>query len=516
MTPQKTDTLNWLDETCTRFTEATGWPMRFERTAVRARIASEPAGSAENEDCWSRDLSNGENVLGNLRLDLPARPESDQTFTTIWRMADVVGDLCNRLAAAELGLVERSEEFATLIDVGMTVPQNEDLQSALTRLLQASCRLTGFRSAAFFLLDPSNRELKLRVGHRVDVSKFPFSVRPLDSRPPDFQALSTNQAVLWSAKDDYETQWLPPDCSTAICVPVKSAAGPIGTLWLCDRRFREPGQREIHVLESIAAQITIVLERAVLLRESEVQHRQQRDLDVASSSQTQDILGGLTGNVGFDAAAVCSSRFELGGDLCELIPIDVNRTIVSVGDASGDSVPAAMVMSSVRGALRTLAMNGLGNLLHTDQVVQRINTTLHSITPTHQFMSLLFGVFNSRELTLTYTNAGHPTPLLIRDGLLTSFESHGMLLGVLPEATYERSVVQLLPGDVLVLFSDGISEAMSQRRQMFRSEGIYQALAGDWDLPAQQILDRILVRLDAHTSGGETDDRTLLVLKLPK
>ncbi|MCH7909723.1 MAG: serine/threonine-protein phosphatase [Candidatus Hydrogenedentes bacterium] len=228
-----------------------------------------------------------------------------------------------------------------------------------------------------------------------------------------------------------------------------------------------------------------------------------------------DIIGALPDDCGFGAAALRNSRFELGGDLCELIPVDTHRTVVAVGDASGDSVPAAMVMSAVRGALRTLLVETPDHLEKTEIVVQKLNKALNGITLAHQFMSLIYGVLDTKDNTFTYTNAGHPIPMLFHDSRVSRLESHGLILGVSAEAVYKHSVIQMSANDVLILFSDGVSEAMNGKRIMFGQDGIVDAAENHTGESAKEILDAIRSKLELHlANGSEADDRTLLVVKM--
>jgi sigma-B regulation protein RsbU (phosphoserine phosphatase) len=205
----------------------------------------------------------------------------------------------------------------------------------------------------------------------------------------------------------------------------------------------------------------------------------------------------------------------VGGDLCELIPLDEHRTVIVVGDASGDSIPAALIMAGVRGALHALPCVPDSHGFPTDRLVARLNDVLCRITPSHQFMSLLYGVWDTERRTLTYTNAGHPSPILIRNGELSFLESQGLLLGVVPESTYGRRELRVDPGDVLVGYTDGITEAVDHRREMFRVEGIIRAVSQMHDAPAAEILAEVWQRLEAHTAGSNCgdDDRTLLVVR---
>ncbi len=547
-TSELQDFLQWTRQVCRRFTQATGWKLDFEPASdveetlkssgslSAAKITTQDDPSADMNDAnafetgavvqqgmwdeegfWRADIHDGENTIGRLSLELPDDPQADRTFLTAQAIAEILCEVFCRAAAASRTIETHSRQVSTLVDIGISLPRQGDLVESMTQLLEGAVQMTGFRATNFFLLNPTTNVLKLRLSYQLSSMKTPYPTRELTANPPDLKALASGPTVVARGPSGTDDVWLPGEAAMALCVPVESDAGPIGTLWAYDRRLRTPSDREIDVLESIAAQIAILLERVVLLRESAVQHRLQRDLQLALESQPNNVLGGLPVDSGLDAAARCTSRYELGGDLCEVIPLDRDRIAIAVGDASGDSIPAAMVMSTVRGALRALANFEVGQVLETDLVMSRINRTLCGVTPAHQFMSLLFGVLDLSQRALTYTNAGHPAPLLFHRGHTTSLESHGMLLGIVSDAAYERSSLRLEPGDALVLFSDGISEAMNGRRKMFRSDGIVGAMYSCADQPAAVMLEAIWNELEAHTSDdveSRPDDRTLLVVKI--
>jgi sigma-B regulation protein RsbU (phosphoserine phosphatase) len=130
-------------------------------------------------------------------------------------------------------------------------------------------------------------------------------------------------------------------------------------------------------------------------------------------------------------------------------------------------------------------------------------------------MSLCYGVFDAVGRTFTYTNAGHPAPLLFREGEVQTLESHGLILGVVPEAGYQQSVVELQSGDLLVLYSDGISEARSSDQELFKAEGLVACVLAGPRESAGTVLDSIWSRVDEFIIGGEAgDDRTVLVLRV--
>jgi sigma-B regulation protein RsbU (phosphoserine phosphatase) len=500
----------WIHETCQRLADAIGWPVRFVPRDETVRL------DAGTDDCWSMEIRDGDIVAGRLKIDLPTDTRRDRAFLAVCELAAMTGELIGELLTARSTLERRTNDVSTLVDVGLSIATDASPQQALDRLLRAAVELTHFRAAAFFLLDPAVNSVNLRGVAGISSDRIPQSRRPLESDVPDLAALANGQMLVRSDKGEQTACWLPEEMSIGLCIAVQSESGPLGTLWVYDRRLRMPEKREEAAIESIVAQLATVLERVVLLRESEVQHRMQRDLQSASESQPDSASSGFSKRCGgADFAALCASRYELGGDLCEVVRIDDNRTVIAVGDASGDSVPAAMVMSAVRGSLRTLTTDSPGEIANTVAVIQRINRTLHQITPAHQFMSMVYGVFDATDNSLTYTNAGHPPPLWFSGRRSSQLESHGLLLGVDADTTYEYSTIRLAPDDMLVLFSDGITEAKNARNQLFGTEGIIRAVGESAGSSPEDVLQTVSSHVASHSKeSGDSDDRTLLVIRI--
>ncbi len=497
-----------ISKLCLHFSQIAGWKLQFIPSTRAPREMREQL--EKDEGCaWFSELGDSSRTAGFLRLD---RHEHDITgnFVEAVALAESLSLVLGRLAKASSQLNQRNRDVATLLDLGLAIPAQDDLAFSLAQLLKAAVHLTGSWSAAFFLLDPSTERLRLRAIFRLAREDVPEPFRDLRSGSIDLQALADEPVVL-KAKTPGDHPLLPAAMRTSLCTAVQSETVPFGTLWVYDRRAKEFSQRDIHVLQSIAAQIAAVLERSALLRGSEQDERVNRDLKAASESQPDSIFRDLPKDPRFELAGRCTSCYELGGDLCEVIPLSPDRTAIAVGDASGNSIPAAMIMSMVRGALRTYPADEpqITDLLF------RLNAALCNTTRAHQFMSLCYGVYDAARRTFAFSDAGHPVPLLVRDGQATALESHGLLLGVMPEANYQHSVLELRAGDLIVFYSDGITEARSSAQDLFRWEGISAAILGSTWSSAADVLDTVWRKVDEHVIGGEAaDDRTLLVLKV--
>jgi sigma-B regulation protein RsbU (phosphoserine phosphatase) len=508
--PKATD--SWINGICRRFSQATGWPMRYEAVPGRAVPGFGPRSPA-GSPLWQTDLHGDNGLSGRLVLDRPDDSLIEQEFPRILALSELLAELVSQAELAQWELERRSQEFETLVDIGRLIPSDEDLATALYRLVKASVQLTGFRSAGFFLLDPTGERLTLKAEYHQEPRQIPFPARDLGMEAPDFKVFTSGRAQLSADASPLESLWLSRGTATGVVLGVHLDEGPLGTLWAYDRRHREPELREWHVLESISAQLSAVFERTVLQHESSTEHRLRHDVRVASEQQDQGVFQNLPANVGFETAGFCTSRYELGGDLCEAISLDEHRTVILLGDACGDSVPAAMVMSAVRGAVHSLVHPKDEQVLDAERMMERLNRTLHAVTPAHQFMSLVYLVIDTQNRTVSYCNAGHPAPIHLHQGKVRELHSHGVLAGVLDSATYGSCTFPISRDDLLILFTDGITEAMSDRCTLFRSRGIIDTVKDHSPNSAKRVLDAISERLKAHTGGITDDDRTLAVLR---
>lgn len=495
-----------IGEVCDRLSAALGW--RVDYALAADDMHSPPTA------IWSEPIGDDEPALGRLRLNhaLSIRPRAELPVAVA--TAQAVSHLLKRLRTALQSLDSRSREVSTLIEMGRTDQPREGLSGSLERLLTAAVDLTGCWSSAFFLIDPVTESLRLRSTWRVDPARIPHPRRLLESPTPDAQALLRG-AILLDRQDPRAAAWMPEECAFALGVPVKSAEGPLGMLWCFERRRRDVTPRCVTALRSVASQLARALERSVLLKESAARKRLRNELRAASRHQDISRMLPVHADSGIDVAMRAASASELSGDLCEVCPLDGSRTFLALGDAVGHSIPAAMVMALARGALRALLDDGEAGNWQPSALIQGINRTLCSLTSAEQFMSVVAGVIDRRAGTLLYSNAGHPPPWLIRGTTRTALKSHGMLCGVLSEAVYQQSVVSLEAGDLLVFFTDGISEALSPQRQLFRADGVLGALHGQtWD-NADVAANAIWQRMHEHVGHREPmDDQTLLVINV--
>ena len=501
----------WVPAFCAQLSEATGWPLRFVPANHFSGNDSTPAAA---ESCWQAEVRDGQQLVGRLRIDLPHEPQRDPLSATAKQLPNVLADLVERVLTATRATEIETHESPMLANLGRTVPNNSEMLGAVKQLLRAGLQLTGFRAACLFLLEPIRHELQLRVAHRLESRDVPQPTRSLRNEPPDLQVLSSGSRIVLRRGAPLADHWLPADAAMGLCLPVQSDCGMLGTLWFYDPRLRSIDSREKQLLDSLSVQMASLLERVALQHDSTRHQRLRHELLSLSETDAETPIKTLRQPT-FEAAWQVSSRFEIGGDLCEISELSDHEVAIVIGDATGNSVPAAVVMTSVHGALAALLTGHPDEARDTARVLARLNRALHHTRRLPHFMSLVYGVLDTRTRKLTYSNAGHPSPLLLRDGETISLESRGMLLGIVEEVAYPTATIDLRPRDLLIAFSDGVSEARSIVGQFFGVDGVVKSLGPNpQEVEALSLLHRVWSQQTSFAVPGHADDRSLLIARL--
>ena len=213
---------------------------------------------------------------------------------------------------------------------------------------------------------------------------------------------------------------------------------------------------------------------------------------------------------GIELAAVYVPLFTLGGDLYDFIPLPYDNLGLVIADVSGKGVPASLIMASVRAALRAQ----VDNLYYLDEVLRRLNTMLWRDNVASDFVTLFYGVLDARNRRLTYCNAGHPPPLLLREDKIIELATDNMVLGVDPEEPYTQSILDLKSDDLLLLYTDGVYDAANFKQERFGRERIKQAfLKGG---PSAEVVAQHVLWEMRRFAGltDRTDDVTMIVAKV--
>jgi phosphoserine phosphatase RsbU/P len=300
----------------------------------------------------------------------------------------------------------------------------------------------------------------------------------------------------------------------AMCVPlwVAASAGEpnrvLGLVYL-DSRARSPGfsETDLEILTVLANVAAAKIETARLLEESLEKRRLEADMQLAADIQTR-VLPHVAPQVpGFDVSATTRPCRTVGGDYYDLFLEGEDRLHLALGDVSGKGLGAAMLMIALRAAVRAHWTDG-----RLADATVRINATFHQNVPDDKYATFFIGRLDTHTGVLTYVNAGHNRPLLVRaDGTCESLATGGTVLGAFETAAYDEDCTTLHPGDTLLVFSDGVSESWPDPDQA--DQQLCALVREGRTLDAATVQRNIFGAVDRLASPRPLDDRTLLVLK---
>jgi sigma-B regulation protein RsbU (phosphoserine phosphatase) len=239
----------------------------------------------------------------------------------------------------------------------------------------------------------------------------------------------------------------------------------------------------------------------------------KRDLEVAREIQLAMLPDGTWAAPGVEASGLTRPANTVGGDFYDILPQPDGRVIVALGDVAGKASPAALLMALFLAMLRTL----VDEPLSPGELVRRLNIQVSKHAPPSRFITLFLGLVDPRTGALEYVNAGQTPPLLLRaSGAVDKLSTGGIALAMFEQSTYESGHTRLDPGDALVMYSDGITEAEAPNGQMFEETGLEAAVRAVPGVAAGVLGRAVFAAVDHYRQGERlADDLTVLVLSRP-
>ncbi len=303
-----------------------------------------------------------------------------------------------------------------------------------------------------------------------------------------------------------------------IVIPLKQRHDLVGVITLgsklADTGFKT---EELTLLSVLASQVAVAIENAWMHEERIEQERMREELAVAREIQQALLPDRFPRGPGFEVTAINLPSQEIGGDYFDFVRMPVNeeehveKILMVVGDVSGKGTPAALLMASLQATLRAVyeSQTSLSG------TAEKVNTMLYRTTSPEKFVTLFLAEYDTVTNMLTYVNAGHNFPVVTRStGDQTFLEKGGLLIGVVENTVYEEGRIKIETGDVLTIYTDGVTEAMNLREEEFGEDRLFSVLSSRSYLGAREIRDEIYREVLTHSGDrAQSDDLTLIVLK---
>lgn len=299
---------------------------------------------------------------------------------------------------------------------------------------------------------------------------------------------------------------------SVLAVPLGVSEKVFGIIYadspIAEGRFTEDHLKVLTTLASVAA---IRVENARLVEARFQQERLERELQLAMEIQQRFQPTAPPVVMGYEFQGISFPCYEIGGDYYDFIKRDDGRLVIALGDVSGKGTAAALLMSSLHASIH--AQTGSHDTLV--ETISAVNRYLAENIPSNRFVTLFYAELDPESGAVSFLNAGHNPPLIVHAaGTVEQLASGGLPLGIKADADYREGRTHLLPGDVLVIYSDGVTEAASPNGEEFGPTRLYEVVSRNVDASAAGIRDRIESALTKFSQGTQAaDDITLVIVK---
>jgi sigma-B regulation protein RsbU (phosphoserine phosphatase) len=423
------------------------------------------------------------------------------------------------VALTDAGLFQENSKVINqlqfLVEASQKLNSTLDLAQLLDIILNMACQETEAERGSVFLVDRERREIWTILAHGLEEQEIRLSF----GRGVAGHVAENGQTL--NVADPYSCPFFDPSFDekfnyrtrSLLCTPIRNRTGDIvGIMQLLNKKRGTFTGRDEEFLSALSVHMALALENARLHREMLEKQRLERELQLARNIQRSLLPDAPPSVPGYDIAVMNEPCFEVGGDYYDFLMLGPHTLLLVIADVEGKGVSSAMVMSNLQATLRALVMH-----LHSLEVITlSLNEMILADTHSEKYLSAFLGLVDTRRCGLHYINAGHVPPIVVRaDGSVVPLTDGGMVIGLFNAVEYNRGSLRLLPGDIMVCCTDGITEAANLQDDEFGSERLAQVVHENRHLPAEELVNVIGREVSQFARGGpHIDDKVLMVVKV--
>jgi phosphoserine phosphatase RsbU/P len=456
-------------------------------------------------------LRRGEEIYGLVVLQRAGGESFSDTEVHLLRAA---GQYLSELLANRRLAVEAREgrflsrilelELESLHEIGMSIASTLNLDELTEGILMRAVSLLNARRAALYLRERGSFALYRSFGEtgpkRLEEALSATAANEL-LEEGHFLVRTDDAGVIF------------PGCASAVALPIRSERGVIGVLAVADREFRDGvgpfEQSDIRTLSMFASQAAIALENSRLHSQALEKQAMERELELAATIQREILPRSIVSPEGFDLDVWTRPARQLGGDYHAFISTE-SAASLCVADVAGKSTPAAILVSACHAALQLLFDEGreLGI------IAKELNRHIHHWSSHNKFITMVLATIDRETQELLYVNAGHNPAYLVRGDTIEPLRSHGLPIGMMPGTVYETMAIAFPPGSLLVIYSDGITEAENGADLEYGDDRLVKVISENATLPCLRLREKIIESVDAFAAGHpQTDDQTIALVR---
>jgi sigma-B regulation protein RsbU (phosphoserine phosphatase) len=485
-----------------------GTPAPADESVARNVLAGKSA-AGKNSRQWARALAGDGAPAAVLEIAADG-PLDDAQRNAL--------ELFGRFAGVALASSERRyalAELESIIEATKSLNSTIDLAEVMNIILQLASRQTGAERGTVFLVDHEHEEIWSLVGLGLEQQEIRMSIRQglagwVALHGEVVNIADAYQDARFQASFDQRTGFR---TRSLLCIPIRNKNEQVvGVLQLLNKKTGAFNAADEGFLQNISLHVALALENARMHRAMIQQERLERDLALARGIQSSLLPEAPPALPEFEISVSHRPTQMVGGDYYDFLMLDPDTMLTVVADVEGKGVASALMMSNLQAMLHTL----VGHLHSLERLVEAVNNLMASEGRQRKFMSMFVAMLDRRHRGLHYINAGHVPPGVVRaNGDVESLREGGMVVGVIPGESYSRGFLRLEKGDVFVACTDGITEAMNRNSEEYGLERLIGTVGRLRQLPAAEIMKRVLAEVDDFSRGGtHEDDRIILILKV--
>lgn len=434
-----------------------------------------------------------ENSIGELR---EYRKELEETYNSLVQKS-------TQLEYSNQILERRVENLSNLNSLSRAVLSVLDLDNIINIILDAYFVLTGAKRISLYLWEAEGLINKKTKGECNFKENLLFSEEEIkEFTKKDYQEMY----------EKLSKKFILADNEVIVISPLVVKEKQLGVIYVIEDKNKLIDLDE-ETISALVIQVSIAINNAQIYSELIVKERMSNELDVASRIQKKILPADVDEIFGLEIAQYFEPAKEIGGDYYDYTILDDNVFSITIADVSGKGVPAAFLMALGRSVLRTLTLTGD---FAPNENLNELNKIIYSDITEDMFITMMHSKYNKENKTLYYSNAGH-NPLVVYRASTDSIELHtvkGIAIGFLEEYKYRQGEIQLNKGDIVIFYTDGITEAENSNKEMFGLERLKEVIYNNKNKSPKELRKVILESINRFRKDYEqTDDLTFVILK---
>jgi sigma-B regulation protein RsbU (phosphoserine phosphatase) len=459
-------------------------------------------------------LLSGDQLIGVLALYNHAEVPEDLLLW--WRLYAEMSTarLNNVLTAQEKD--KRINQLSLLFEATRLLNSTLDLAELLELILKIARTEVKADRGTVFLVDQRRGELWSIAASGLEHQelRIPFGKGVAGHVAATGKMVDTDDAYgleffdpAFDERSNYKTQ-------SMLSLPIRHHSGEVvGVLQLLNAQSGHFSAADVEFLTKLSGHMAMALENARLHRDTMEQQRMERELSLARSIRQRLLPDSPPVVPGYDLAVLGDFCFDVAGDYYDFISLGPQSLLIVSAEVEGKGVTSALIMANLQATLRALVLH-----LHSLEVLAfSLNEMLYKDTRAGKYLSIFLGLVDTRRNVLQYVNAGHVPPILVRgqSGEIKLLEDGGTVIGLFPQADYNRGSVKLEQGDLLVCSTDGILKVSDEQKQEYGGKRLAEFVQRHRDRTAQGVVEAVLGEVSSYsTASMNDDDKVLIVMKV--